>query len=113
MLTSPQEQGYQGEDHLVTKVFAEEEHPQHDLDRDYPEHGHRIFYNLQDFSKLLDVGRVLLDQLTREDVCPEAVLALAERDLEFDLFGLVAVPTKEVERMSEDRRASLHSIVEP
>lgn len=45
---------------------------------------------------------MLLDKLAGEDVCPEAVLAPAEGDLELDLLRRVALLFEEIEGVLED-----------
>lgn len=112
-VTCSKKQGNQGKDHFIAKTLAEKEHAEHDPDRNYAQDWHGPFDELQNPAKLLDIGRVLIDQLAREDIRPEAIFALSKRDLELDLLWFVPILPEEVECMFEDRRASLYTVIQP
>ena len=79
--TCSEEKSDERENHLITKILAEEEHPEHDSEWNEAEQGHSVFDDTEHFSELLDISRELLDEVTRETVGPEAVLTLTEGDL--------------------------------
>ena len=102
MRTSTKKERNQREYHLVTEVLAEVKHTQHGLNWNNTKDRHRVFDNLQYLAKFLDVGRVLLDQLARKDVRPEALGTFAERNLKLGLVRFVPVATKKVADVPED-----------
>lgn len=79
--TCSKEESDEREDHFVAEVLIEEKHPQHYANGNQTKDRHCVLDELENSSKLLDVSRKLIDQLTREDVGPKAVLALTERYL--------------------------------
>lgn len=64
--------------HLIPKTLAEEKHPNHDSDGHYPEYGHGPLDQIQNFAELPDVCGKLIDELTWEEVGPEAFFPFAE-----------------------------------
>lgn len=113
LVTCAEEEGYQRKHHLVTKILAKKEHSKHYFDGYQAEDRHEPFAQFEHFSKLLDITRKLVDKLAWEDIGPEPILALAERDLQLDLLWLVAVSLEKVESMSEDWGTALDTIVQP
>ena len=86
LITCTKKESNEGKDHFLAKLLVEEEHAEHDSDGYEAEDGHGVFDYLQDSTKLLDVGGELFHQRAGENVRPEAILALAERDLELDIL---------------------------
>ena len=112
-LTCAKEKSNEGKDHLVTKVFVEEEHAKHDSDRYDAQNRHSPLDDFQDFPKLPDIARKLVHEMTRETVGPEGVLALPECNLQLHTFRLMSIALEEVKGMFEDWRAALHPVVHP
>ena len=112
-LTSAKKKSNEWEDHLVTELFIEEEHPKHDSYRYNAQNRHSPLDDFQDSPKLPDIARELIDKMARETVGPEGVLALPERNLQPHTFGLMSIALEEVEGMFEGWRAALHSIIHP
>ena len=112
-LTGAKEKSNEWEDHLVTKLFIEEEHPKHDPYRYNAQDRHSPLDNLQNFAKLPNIPRKLVHKMTRETVGPEGVLALPKRNLQPHAFRLVSIALEEVEGMLEGWRAALDAIVHP
>jgi len=77
-LTSAQKECDEWEDHLVTKLLVEKEHPEHDPNWNETKDWHSILDNLQHPPELLDVCRELIDQCAGEAIGPKAFLPLAE-----------------------------------
>lgn len=105
LVPRPQEQSDQWIDHLVPEVFTEEHEPQHNADGNETEYRHCVLDELQKDAEFPDVRRVLLHELTGEDVRPEAGFSLAKGDLELHLLWVVAVLAEEVEGVLEDLTA--------
>ena len=112
-LTCAKEKSNKWKDHLVTKLFIEEEHPKHDSYRYDAQDWHCPLDDFQDFPKLLDIGRKLVHEMTWETVGPERVLALPECNLQLHTFRLMTITLEEVKGMFEGWRAALDSIVHP
>ena len=112
-LTCAKEKSNEGEDHLVTELFIEEEHSKHDPNRYNAQNRHSPLDDFQDFPKLLDIARKLVHEVTREAVGPEGVFALPERNLQFHTFRLMSIALEKVKGMFEGWRAALDSIVHP
>lgn len=111
--TCSKKQGDKREHHFIAKIFTEKEHAEHDPNRNDSQDWHGPFDELQNLAKLLDVGRVSINQLAREYIRPEAILALPKRDLELHLLCLVPILFEEVECVFEDRRPSLYTVIQP
>lgn len=112
-LTCAKEKSNEWEDHLLTKLFVEEEHPKHDSDRDNAQNRHCPFDDLKNFAKLPDIPTKLVHEVTRETVGPEGVLPLPKRNLQLYTFRLVSIALEEVECVFKGWRAALDAIVHP
>ena len=55
LVPGPEEERDEGIDHFFPKLLIEEEQAQHDPDRDEAKDGHRVFDDLENAAKLLDV----------------------------------------------------------
>lgn len=111
LVPCPQEQRNERIHHLVAKVPAEEEETQHDGDGKQAEHGHRPLDDFEEEAEALDVGGVRGDELAGEAVCPEAGLALSERNLELERLSGEAMLVEEVEGVLEDLDDSVVSLL--
>ena len=112
-LTCAKEKSNEWEDHLVTKLLIEEEHPKHDSNRYNAQDRHSPLDDFQNFPKLLDITRKLVHEMTGEAVGPEGVLALPECNLQLHTFRLMSIALEKVKGMFEGWRAALNSIVHP
>ena len=112
-LTCAKKKSNEWENHLVTELFIEEEHPEHDPNRYNAQDRHSPLDDFQDSPKLLDIARKLVHEMTRETVGPEGVLALPECNLQSHTFRLMSIALEEVKGMFEGWRAALDPIVHP
>lgn len=108
-----QEERHDRNDHLIGKLLAKPEQLHYHLDGQEPQNRKQTLDPFEHASQLLDLARQLVNQRGGKYIREEILHALAERDLQFHRARLVAVPTEEVEGVPEDRRATLHAIVEP
>ena len=112
-LTCAKEKSNKWKDHLVTKFFIEEEHPEHDSNRYNTQDRHCPLDDFQDSPKLLNITRELVHEMTRETVGPEGVFALPECNLQPHTFRLMSIALEEVKGMFEGWRTALDTIIHP
>lgn len=107
-----QEQRDHRQRHRVRELVAEREQLHQELDWQKREEDLAGAHDVQHAREALDLLLVALEQLGGVDVGPKGV-ALAERDVQLDGVGGVALAREHGEGVVEDVGAALHALVQP